>query len=64
MINIITEHAGYILPAIQLYTYKIIPQEYYTAVVSGMTVDSAHLLVFLPLLTLQERRTKISLQEK
>lgn len=56
---------GTILPAIQLYsTYKIIPQEYYTAVVSGMTVDSTHLLVFLPLLTLQERRTKISLQEK
>lgn len=37
---------GTILPAIQLYTYKIIPQEYYTAVVSGMTVDSAHLLFF------------------
>lgn len=55
---------GTILPGIQLYTYKIIPQEYYTAVVSGMTVDSAHLLVFFPLLTLQERRTKISLQEK
>lgn len=55
---------GTILPAIQLYTYKIIPQEYYTVVVSGMTVDGAHLLFFLPLLTLQERRTKISLQEK
>lgn len=55
---------GTILPGIQLYTYKIIPQEYYTAVVSGMTVDSAHLLFFFPLLTLQERRTKISLQEK
>lgn len=37
---------GTILPAIQLYTYKIIPQEYYTAVVSGMTVDSTHLLFF------------------
>lgn len=55
---------GTILPSIQLYTYKIIPQEYYTAVVSGMTVDSTHLLFFFPLLTLQERRTKISLQEK
>lgn len=39
---------GTILPGIQLYTYKIIPQEYYTAVVSGMTVDSAHLLFFFP----------------